>query len=177
MLVLVGSRNPVKIEATKEAFSKYFRSVEVRGIEVDSGVPPQPIGHETFEGAKNRALELRKMDKTENLNADFYVGIEGGIINLISRWFAFGSICVLDREGRWGFGTSPLFELPQSVVEQLLNGMELGRVMDEITGVKNMKQKGGAIGFFTKGVMDRKKLYVHGLTVALVPFMNERLYF
>ena len=52
MLVLVASKNPVKIEATREAFSKYFENFEVMGIEVDSGVAKQPINEETFEGAK-----------------------------------------------------------------------------------------------------------------------------
>jgi hypothetical protein len=32
--VLVGSKNPVKLEATKEAFSKFFDRVEIVGIEV-----------------------------------------------------------------------------------------------------------------------------------------------
>lgn len=36
MKILVGSQNPVKIEAAKEAFSKYFKKVEVAGIKVDS---------------------------------------------------------------------------------------------------------------------------------------------
>jgi non-canonical (house-cleaning) NTP pyrophosphatase len=44
-------------------------------------------------------------------------------------------------------------------------------------GDYNTKQKGGAIAFFTRGVMDRKKLYVQGVTLALIPFVNERLYF
>ena len=41
---------------------------------------------------------------------------------------------------------------------------------------KNTKQKGGAIGFLTNGVMDRKDLYVQGLIVALVPFIKKELY-
>jgi non-canonical (house-cleaning) NTP pyrophosphatase len=52
MKVLVGSRNQVKIEATKKAFEKYFYDIEVVGIEVDSKVSRQPIGIEMFIGAK-----------------------------------------------------------------------------------------------------------------------------
>ena len=177
MKVLVGSRNPVKIEATKEAFSKFFDNIEVVGIEVDSKVSSQPINQETFEGAKNRAMELRKINKEKNLGAKFFVGIEGGIIKLYSRWFAFGAVCIMDEKGRIGFGTSPHFELPASIVKHLLERVELGKVMDRITGERNTKQKGGAIGFFTKNVMDRKSLYVSGLIVALIPFLNEGLFF
>ena len=177
MKILVGSQNPVKIEATKEAFSKYFEEVEVTGIKVDSQVSDQPIGEETFEGAKNRALELRKINQTKNLNAQFCVGIEGGIMKLYSKWFCFGGMCIIDSRERVGFGTSPYFELPNKVTRELLSGAELGEVIDKMMGDHNTKQKGGAIAFFTKGIMKRKDFYVAGLTVALVPFLNEELYF
>ena len=57
MKILVGSQNPVKIEATKEAFLKYFEKVEVMGIEVDSKVSSQPIGEETNHRPKKTAKE------------------------------------------------------------------------------------------------------------------------
>lgn len=175
--VLVGSENPVKIAAVKEAFSKFFNNVEVVGMKVNSNVPDQPVNMETFEGAKNRVLELMNINKEKNLGAKFFVGIEGGIIEVYSRWFAFGGMCVGDEKGRISFGTSPHFELPKSVVAELLRGVELGLVMDKIQGDNNTKQKHGAIGYFTKGVVDRKELYTHGLVMALIPFLNDELYF
>ena len=177
MKVLVGSENPVKIEAVKEAFSKYFNNLEVTGINVDSKVSKQPVNEETFEGAKNRALELKIINEEKKLNAEYFVGIEGGIINIYSRWFAFGGMCVINYEGRVGYGTSAHFELPNNITKKLLEGFELGDVTDMITGENNTKQKGGAIGFLTKGVMDRKNLYVSGLITALIPLINEDLYF
>jgi len=177
MEVLVGSENPVKIKAAREVFLKYFDRVKVTGIEVPSKVPAQPINEETFEGAKNRALELNKINEKKNLRSDFFIGIEGGITKLYSKWFNFGVGCVIDSKGRVGYGVSPYFQIPESVVEQLLSGNELGRVMEKISGKENIKQREGAIGFLSKGVMDRKKLYIHCLIVALVPFLNKDLYF
>lgn len=177
MKVLVGSTNPVKIEAVKEAFSKYFEDIQVEGIEVASGVSAQPVNEETFEGAKNRALELARINDEKNLGAEYFVGIEGGIIELYSTWFAFGGMCIIDSNGRKSFGSSSHFPLPQSIINELLEGKELGIVMDKITGEHNTKQKDGAIGFFTRNKMNRKELYVDGLTVALIPFLNEDLFF
>lgn len=177
MKVLVGSENPVKIEATREAFSNYFDNLEVKGIKVKSGVPDQPVSNETFEGAENRALELKRLNEEKNLKADFFVGIESGIIKFHSKWFNLGVICILNSEGKAGFGISSGFELPESIVEQLLRGVELGDVTDKLTGEHNSKQKGGAVGFFTKNVMNRKQFYVSGLIIALIPFMNKKLYF
>jgi inosine/xanthosine triphosphatase len=157
--------------------SKYFGRVKVTGIEVARKVSAQPIEEETFEGAKNRALELKKLSKEENLEADFFVGIEGGITKLYSKWFALGVACVIDNQGRIGYGVSPCFELPESIVEQLLSGSELGEVVEKISGKNNIRQKEGAIGFLSKGIMDRKTHYVHSLIAALVPFLNKDSYF
>lgn len=174
--VLVGSKNPVKITSVKVAFEKYFDNIEVIGINAKSKVSDQPVNEETFDGAKNRALQLFNNNKEENLSADYFVGIEGGIIQLYSKWFAFGCMCIINNEGITGFGTSAHFELPKKVVDKLLNGKELGDVMDEIQKESNTKQKQGAIGYFTNGVMSRSELYVPGLITALIPFLHQELF-
>lgn len=177
MKILVGSLNPVKIDAVKEAFSHYFKNIEVLGIEVESEVPNQPTGDQTFQGALNRTNNLLNINIKENLSAEYFVGIEGGISLLFNKWFAYGCMCVMNKDGKTGFGLSPGFELPQKVVSQLLKGKELGYVMDEIMNEQNTKQRGGAISFFTNGVMSRKELYVEGLKTAIIPFLHENLFF
>jgi inosine/xanthosine triphosphatase len=177
MKILVGSKNPVKIDSVKEAFTNYYDNVEAVGIDVDSEVSVQPINDETFVGAQNRAIKLKELNYTQNLSADYFVGIEGGITKQFEKWFAFGCMCVVDKEGRTGFGMSPHFELPKNVIEKLLQGIELGDVMDEIMNQQNTKQKHGAIGFFTNGVMNRKELYIEGLKVAIIPFLHQEMFF
>jgi inosine/xanthosine triphosphatase len=177
MKILVGSKNPVKIDAVREAFSFYFDSIILQGISVDSNVSDQPINEETFVGAEYRAKELLKVNNEKLLKADFFVGIEGGIQQLYKKWFAFGCMCIIDKNGRTSFGTSANFELPEIVVNQLLKRKELGHVMDEIMEQENTKQKGGAISFFTNGKMNRKELYIPGLISALVPFQHPNMYF
>lgn len=177
MKILVGSLNPVKIDAVKEAFLCYFKDIEVFGIEVESEVPDQPIGDQTFQGALNRAYNLRNINIKENLRAEYFVGIEGGVSQFFDKWFAYGCMCVMNKEDKIGFGLSPVFELPKKVVDQLLKGKELGFVMDEIMNEQNTKQRGGAISFFTNGVMSRKELYVEGLKTAIIPFLHDELFF
>ena len=177
MKILVGSENPVKIESVREAFSRYFKDVQAVGMKADSQVPEQPKEDETFEGAKNRALFLKKVNDEKGLGADFFVGLEGGITRRCSQWFAFGGMCIIDRKGRIGLGASPHIPLPDIVVKELLAGKELGVVMDTVAKDSNVKQKYGAMGFFTKGVLDRKGFYVDGLIAALAPFVSEEFYF
>ncbi|MBT3406859.1 inosine/xanthosine triphosphatase [Candidatus Woesearchaeota archaeon] len=172
MKILVGSKNPVKIESVKEAFAKLYENIEVEGISVESNVPDQPLNKETFEGARNRALELRKLQS----DADFFVGIEGGIADICGTWFSFGAVHIINKDGKEGKGTSPHFLLPDKVIKRLQQREELGIIMDEITKESNTKQKGGAIGFFTNGVMTRKELYVGGIITALIPFQHPNLF-
>jgi len=177
MKILVGSKNPVKIDSVKEAFANYFGEIETIGFDVASGVSVQPVNDETFAGAQNRVSELRKLDTQQNLGAEYFVGIEGGITKQFDKWFGFGCMCISDKDGKIGFGMSPCFELPTVVVEELLKGVELGDVMDKIMNKQNTKQKHGAIGFFTNGVMSRKELYIEGLKVAVIPFLHKEMYF
>lgn len=176
MKILVGSKNPVKIDAAKEAFEKYFGEVQAIGISVPSNVPDQPVNDDTFMGAKNRAEKLLKLSEENGTEADYFVGIEGGIIEINQKWFGFGCMCILDRNSKVGFGTSPLFPMPQFVIDQLLEGKELGHVIDELANKENTKHNEGAIGFFTNDVMKRKELYVHGLTTALIPFVKSEYF-
>lgn len=171
MKILVGSKNNVKVQAAKEAFSKYFEDLEVEGLEVDSGVPKQPVGKETFEGAKNRVKNLQKKGK-----ADFYIGIEGGIFRVYGRHFSAGVVCISDGK-RYSFGISSFFPLPKEVIEEVKKGKELGEVMDLLLQRENIKQNEGAIGVFTKGRISRKELYIQPIVCALIPFINQNFNF
>ena len=54
--VLIASRNPVKINATKKAFEEVFTDrFEFEGVSADSLVSDQPMSNdETLKGATNR---------------------------------------------------------------------------------------------------------------------------
>ena len=51
MKILIGTKNPGKIEGAKQAFEKYFENVEIEGIAVNSEVGDQPFNEEILQGA------------------------------------------------------------------------------------------------------------------------------
>ena len=61
MKILMGTKNPGKIQGAKEAFEKYFDNVEVEGIAVDSEVGDQPFDEEILQGVKNRVKNLKEI--------------------------------------------------------------------------------------------------------------------
>ena len=170
--IIVGSENPVKIKAVKNVFSKYFEKVKVIGRKIDSGVSSQPKTEgETIQGALNRANRI-----FEKYRPDFGVGIEGGLEYIKNNLYAFAWICIRSKEGKIGLGRTASFPLPHRIERLIKNGKELGEADDIVFGLKNTKQKMGAIGLLSKGKLNRTKLYEEGVICALLPFLNEELY-
>ncbi len=172
--IAVASKNPVKINACKKAFSEYFEDVEVLAFSVPSNVSPQPMSlEETYKGAVNRAKNLKKEVK----DADFYLGLESGIMKINDNFaLAGGVVAIIDKKDRLSFALTPYFPLPKKVMDELNKGKELGDVMKEMIK-RDVKQKEGAIGVFSRGKVTREDLFVPAIISALLPFLNEELYF
>ena len=172
--IIVASKNPVKINATHQAFKKVFpkESLEVVGVQVPSFVSNQPMSdEETLEGAINRAENAKLAHKT----ADYWVGIEGGIETDGVHMDAFRSIIILTQK-RVGQVRSCTFPLPPYVAKAVLEGKELGHVNDDFFKMHNSKQGGGAVGSLTDNLVTRMDLYIQPLILALIPFSQPDLY-
>jgi len=172
ILVAVGSTNPTKVNAVRVVFEKIWKVARVRKVEVSSGVSPQPFGaKEIVAGALERAKKALEMT-----DADFGVGIEGGVARFGNRWYNLGFVAIVARDGKVGMGSSGWFECPPKILGKLERGKELGEVMDELTGEKDTKRGQGAIGIFTKGKVNRQKLYEHGVWMALCKLISPEFF-
>lgn len=60
-------------------------------------------------------------------------------------------ICVVDREGQEGWGSSARFELSAKLVNMLKEGRELADVIDEVSGKSDVRSNEGAMGVVTNG--------------------------
>ena len=108
-------------------------------------------------------------------NADYWIGIEGGVQPIGQEMAAFAWIVVRSKE-MIGKGRTGTFFLPPAVVELIRQGKELGEADDIVFGRSNSKQDNGAVGLLTDNVIDRAQLYEHAMILALIPFKNEALY-
>ncbi|MBU4452827.1 inosine/xanthosine triphosphatase [Patescibacteria group bacterium] len=172
--VIIASKNPVKIQAVKNGFEKMFstQKFEFVGVSVSSDVADQPsTNDETYQGAKNRAHNAF----SEVKDADFYVGIEGGIEYIENEMEAFAWVFI-QSAGRCGKARTGTFFLPKQVVELIREGKELGEADDIVFKRNNSKQGNGAVGILTGDVIDRTKYYVEAVILALIPFKNVDLY-
>jgi inosine/xanthosine triphosphatase len=181
-LVGVGSRNPTKVEAVRRVLEKALAenllpvaTVEIRGLEVPSGVSDQPLGEEeTRRGALERAQ--RVLAELADEIADFGVGIEGGVVKLENGLYTTAWCAIVDRKGNRSFGGGLIMPLPPPMVRDLEAGYELGEATDRLYSVKNSKHAGGALGYLSKGLHSRQGAYEAIFTYALTSFLNPELY-
>ncbi|MFS8636871.1 MAG: inosine/xanthosine triphosphatase [Gemmatimonadota bacterium] len=172
--IVVASRNPAKLRAALGAFQRVFpdRRFDVEGVSVPSGVGHQPMSdEETLLGARNRAEGARRLAP----DADFWVGMEGGVEEHPAGLASFAWIVVLSRS-QIGQGRSGVFFLPEPVARLVRSGVELGDANDRVFATQGSKLEAGAIGLLTRGALDRVELYEHATVLALVPFVHPELY-
>ena len=89
MKVVIASHNPAKIRAVTEAFALQFPEIDFEPVpvSVESGVSEQPLSdRETRHGARNRAHNASQLQP----DAEFWVGLEGGIETIDDQLMAFG---------------------------------------------------------------------------------------
>ncbi|MCV2883370.1 inosine/xanthosine triphosphatase [Aestuariibacter sp. AA17] len=171
--IIVGSTNPVKINAAKEAFSSVYpeREVICEGVKSPSGVPDQPMNsHDTLLGAQNRVSYLVK-----HHDADFYTAMEGGVDRFDYGSSTFAYVVISDGDVTT-VGRSANLPIPEHVFNRLDEGKELGTLMDEAFGTHNVKQQGGAIGLLTNGVQTRTSAYTQALTMAMGRFLHPAFF-
>ncbi len=171
MRVAVGSSNPVKNEAVLNVFSRVFSSVEVITQKVDSGVPAQPRDEEVVLGARQRAERSLALIK----NAQFGVGIESGLFHLYGATLDI-QVCSIFDGVRHTSGTSPGFTYPPGVLNEIAAGREVGHIMADISGIPQIGRKVGAVGYLSKGLIDRTHFTELCVIMALIPRINKDLY-
>lgn len=171
LVVHVGSDNPVKLRAVRQVFADLFDRVRVRAIPVPTGVPEQPIDQQAPVGAMNRARAALP-------EADFGVGIEAGLLwdASVGNYLDVQYCAVIDRSGRVTLGHGPGFEYPPAVVERVQAGRTVSQALAELTGIREIGSKYGAIGYLTERRMDRDTLTQAAVLMAMVPRIRRNLY-
>ncbi len=172
IIVCVGSENKVKINAVENVFSKLFRQVLVKGINVETKVPEQPMEKDVIDGAMERA----KASATEE--CDFGVGIEAGLFfnKSIQRYFDVQYCAVIDKSNRMSLGHGSGFCYPPEIIEVVKRKKTISQAIEERYGIKDVGSKEGAVGYLSKGMLNRTKLTEQAVLMAMIPRIRRELY-
>ena len=155
-------------------------NVVARRVEVS--VPAMPITDwQLMQGARERAFAAQESLKNRRLSADIYVGLEGGFhsISIEGEWHTFlrGWAYATNGFDRSAFGAAPSISVPADIVKSVIEGRkELGLVMDEVTGGRDIRSKQGAWGVLSRDLVSRSLSFELALIAAFAPFYNPKMY-
>ncbi|HYF29416.1 MAG TPA: inosine/xanthosine triphosphatase [Candidatus Paceibacterota bacterium] len=174
MKIVVGSRNPAKVEAVREILADYprFKDAEIVGIEVPSGVPDQPTSFEEVTGgAVNRA-------QAAFIDCDYAIGLEAGFMRVPNAKSGYMNVsaCAIHDGTDTHLGLSSAFETPDKEVMRLVveEGLNFAEAANR-TGLDpdpELGKKSGVIGKLTGGKINRKEYVQQSLVTALIHIDN-----
>ncbi len=186
--VAIGSLRPPKVEAVRAVMTKVmgflgYRPDAIRYIarDVESGVSPMPLSvQEIRRGACNRAMEARRLVEAETGPVDFAIGLEGGFFILSAEdkeHIHLQTWAYVHHEGKGCYGSSMSMSVPPAVAREVLeNKKELGEVIDNFAGRRDVRDQDGAFGVFSLGLLSRQQALELALIGALAPFYHKKLY-
>ncbi|MBO7351745.1 MAG: inosine/xanthosine triphosphatase [Candidatus Methanomethylophilaceae archaeon] len=164
--IAVGSANPVKVAAVRSIMERIYGEVRITGIDVPSGVPPQPFGDQTHQGSVNRA-------KAALGDHNMAVGIEAGVFEMLDGLYDIQHCTVITRDGRMTFGQGSGFRYPDSIADLVRKGMTVGEAVKQVYGNTEIGKKQGAIGLLSNGLIDRKTLTEQSIIAAMIPRLRS----
>lgn len=176
MKVVIASKSPVKEEAVRQGFKALFPEEEFifECIKADSGVSEQPMSNDEMRsGAIGRIKHVREISP----NADFYVGLEGGVEEMFGDLYNYGWVVIESRDNKRGYGQTFGFALPPAIRDLILHhGMEQSHASDKVLAKSNSKTGTGTIGPLTNDFITYTDWYVPAVIGALIPFLKKDLY-
>jgi len=158
-----------------------WRDITVVARPVKTDAPAMPLTDwELMSGARQRALAVREQLVKQKLEVDLYVGLEGGFhsISVEGEWHTFlrGWAYATDGE-RGSFGMSPSIEVPDVIVKDVVEGKrELGIVIDDFAGIRDVRSRQGAWGVLSRDLITRSMSFEAALIAAFAPFYNRQAY-
>ena len=178
MKVLVGSINPSKIRAVKEAFKKLkIQNVEVIGVKAESNVPSKPIGFEILRGCENRNNFLKRYANLEKIDYDYLCSIEGGFsLDENGLPFVVTYALVEDKNGKKSTGKSLGLRLNRKMFKYVRENGSLNKIIEQINGSTNNKQNEGITGFLSNGILSRDNVDHEAAVSSLIPLVFKENY-
>jgi inosine/xanthosine triphosphatase len=185
--IALGSDRAAKIMAVRASVARVavidpaWANANVVARRVETNIPAMPLTDwQLMQGARERALAARDSLRNRRLEADLYVGLEGGFhsVSIEGEWHTFLRGWAYATDGEQGaFGAAPSISVPAYIVKRVVEGRsELGTVMDEMTGGRDIRSKQGAWGVLSRDLVTRSMSFELALIAAFAPFYNPRLY-
>jgi inosine/xanthosine triphosphatase len=185
--IALGSDRAAKIMAVRASIARVasidssWAEASVLARPVETSVPAMPLNDwQLMQGARERALAVRDQLLAQRREADIYVGLEGGFhsISIEGEWHTFLRGWAYASDGKKGtFGATPSISVPAELAKKVIEGRrELGLVIDEVAGIRDVRSRQGAWGILSRDLVTRSMSFELALIAAFAPFYNRGMY-
>lgn len=135
--LVIATTSEDKIEGIRRGFLEYFPKeefeIKIYSGKIESGVPDQPFGNDTYQGAYNRIDNIKKQYgktfKEQNIVVDYYVSCEAGIDDtnkvmidgkLINLYASEQVVCIYnEKRNLYSFGKSSSWTIPEKDIQEI----------------------------------------------------------
>jgi len=169
----VGSKNPSKIRAAREAFILiYGGDIEIIPIDVPNTIRQPLSDNQMIQGAIYRANYALK-----NAKANLGVGMEGGLVRNDYGVFVKGWVAITDGS-KIGLASTVSVQLPDYIWDIVVGGIveELEDIMVKLTKIENIGDNIGAIGYMAQNKYSRTLAFRDAILCAYGRFSREELF-
>ncbi len=185
MVIIVGSTRPAKVEAVRDAIvaiarvDERFGHARIQSVDLTDVAPTMPMTDRAIcDGARLRAQTLQeRASGIVGAEPSLSIGLEGGLDPLPTdsgRYVLKTWAAATDGVG-WGFGGGGAILLPDDVTRRVLDGHELGDVIDQVARAA-VRGTRGAWGVLSLDLIGRQDSFRSAVLAALAPFYNPTLY-
>ncbi|MGB9181924.1 MAG: inosine/xanthosine triphosphatase [Pyrinomonadaceae bacterium] len=187
MKIALGSDRASKIMAVRASIARIatvdaaWNGATVVARPFKPSVPDMPLTDwQLMQGARERAFGVLNLLQEQRLDAQIYVGLEGGFhsVSIEGEWHTFLRGWAFATDGVRGcFGAAPSITVPDSIVRRVVEGRrELGKVIDDVAGENDVRSRQGAWGVLSRDLLTRSMSFEAALIAAFAPFYNAKLY-
>lgn len=164
---VLGSESERKIETARRVIAQVSANTDfsIAGYAVDSEVGNTPHDEETVIGAKNRALGCKK----QLPEADFWVGLESGIVTRYGQTFEEAWAVILTPDGKEFSGFSSGLKVPDIVTKRMIETeQDHWQVMPQLRAEHGIENDKDTWGVYTGYILIREISLEEALRNALV---------
>lgn len=117
MKFVVGSLSKRKIDIAEKIIKQFFTNekISIKSFGAKSQMPDTPWDKQTFDGARNRALD----SKNNLAERDYYIGLESGLVKRYGHIYEEAWAVVISSNGQEYNGYSSGLKVPDFILKKM----------------------------------------------------------
>jgi non-canonical (house-cleaning) NTP pyrophosphatase len=169
--IVLTSKNPVKISAVKNIVEQLFLDTYFEYIPLDLDAKNAELfgKQQILAFMKNSLSSAREAIS----DAEYYVCMQGGMEDSGDEMHETAYVMVSDSSGRSEVSGCSTFRVPTQVANEVRNGKDFAKSVDEFFKVQNTKTTGGFVSILTNGIVNKESHYSQPFAIAISTLIQK----